>query len=43
MFSQIDCEGKRHVLFEEIIDNRNDGSEVKQQDDFITILDGNKL
>lgn len=42
MFAQVDDEGNRHVLFEEIVDHRTDGSEVKQQDAFITTHNGNK-
>ena len=42
MFDQVDGEGKTHVLFEYIIDHRNDKPEVKQQDAFIKILNGNK-
>ncbi len=42
MFAQVDDEGNRHVLFEEIVDHRTDGSEVKQQDAFLTTRNGNK-
>jgi hypothetical protein len=42
MFAQVDDEGNRHVLFEEIIDHRTDGTEVKQQDSFLTTRNGNK-
>jgi hypothetical protein len=42
MFAQVDEEGNRHVLFDEIIDHRTDGSEVKQQDAFITTRTGTK-
>jgi hypothetical protein len=42
MFAQVDDEGNRHVLFEEIVDHRTDGSEVKQQDAFITTRTGTK-
>ena len=35
IFSQFDGEGNRHILFEDIIDHRNDGSEVNNQDAFI--------
>jgi hypothetical protein len=42
MFAQVDDEGNRHVLFEEIIDHRTNGTEVKQQDAFLTTRDGNK-
>ena len=40
--SQVDIEGNRHVLFEDIIDNINYRSEVKQQDAFITAKHFNK-
>ena len=36
LFAQVDAEGNRHVLFDEIIDHRTDGKEVKQQDAFLT-------
>jgi hypothetical protein len=36
MFAQVDDEGNRHVLFKEIADHRTDGTEVKQQDAFVT-------
>jgi hypothetical protein len=42
MFAQTDMEGHRHVLFEEIVDHRTDGSELKQQDAFITTQTGTK-
>jgi hypothetical protein len=42
MFAQVDDEGNRHVLFEEIVDHRTDGSEIKQQDAFITTRTGTK-
>ena len=42
MFAQVDEEGNRHVLFQEISDHRTDGSEVKQQDAYITTRNGNK-
>jgi hypothetical protein len=42
MFAQVDDEGNRHVLFEEIIDHRTDGTEVKQQDAFLTTRNGNQ-
>jgi hypothetical protein len=42
MFAQVDDEGNRHVLFKEIIDHRTDGSELKQQDAFITTRSGTK-
>ena len=36
LFAQIDDEGNRHVLFEEITDYRTNGKQVLQQDAFIT-------
>jgi hypothetical protein len=42
MFAQVDAEGNRHVLFKEIIDHRTDGSELNQQDAFITTRSGTK-
>jgi hypothetical protein len=42
MFAQVDNEGNRHVLFNEIADHRTDGMEVKQQDAFVTACTGAK-
>jgi hypothetical protein len=42
MFAQADSEGNRHVPFQEIVDHRTDGSEVKQQDAFISTRSGTK-
>jgi hypothetical protein len=42
MFAQVDNEGNRHVLFNEIADHRTDGMEVKQQDAFVTARTGAK-
>jgi hypothetical protein len=42
MFAQVDDEGNWHVLLEEIVDHRTDGSEAKQQDAFITTRTGIK-
>jgi hypothetical protein len=42
MFAQVDDEANRHVLFDEIVDHQTDGSEVKQQDAFVTTSTGNK-
>ena len=36
MFAQVDKEGNRHIPFQEIVDYRVNGKEIKQQDDFIT-------
>jgi hypothetical protein len=40
LFAQVDAEGNCHVLFDEIIDHRTDGEEVKQQDAFLTTRSG---
>jgi hypothetical protein len=42
MFAQVDDEGNRHVLFDEIVDYRTDGTEIKQQEAFITNKSGTK-
>ena len=42
MFAQVDDEGNRHVLFEAIVDHQTDGTEVKQQDAFLTTRNGNQ-
>jgi hypothetical protein len=42
MFAQVDDKGNPHVLFEEIIDRRTNGTEVKQQNAFLTTCNGNK-
>ena len=42
MFAQVDEEGHRHVLMDEIIDHRTTGKQVLQQDAFITIRSGTK-
>ena len=36
MFAQVDEKGNRHILFQEIVDHRVGGKEIKQQDAFIT-------
>ncbi|KAI2511667.1 Reverse transcriptase (RNA-dependent DNA polymerase) [Fragilaria crotonensis] len=40
LFAQIDDEGNRHVLFQEIIDHRTNGKQTLQQDAFITTRTG---
>jgi hypothetical protein len=42
LFAQIDDEGNRHVLFEEIIDYRTNGKQVLQQDALITNRSGTR-
>ena len=40
MFAQVDEEGNRHVLFDEIIEHRTDGSEIKLDEQYITSSNG---
>lgn len=42
LFAQIDDEGNRHVLFQEIIDHRTNGKQLLQQDAFITTRTGTR-
>ena len=42
LFAQIDDEGNRHVLFEEITDHRTNGKQVLQQDAFIRTRTGTR-
>ena len=42
LFAQIDDEGNRHVLFEEIVDYRTNGKQVLQQDAFIINRSGTR-
>ena len=42
LFAQVDPEGNRHVLFDEIIDHRTDGSETKMEDSHITTKSGTR-
>ena len=42
MFAQVDEEGNRHVLFDEIVEYRCDGNQVKIQDAFSTNTRGVK-
>ena len=42
LFAQIDDDGSRQVLMNEIIDYRTNGTELKQQDAFITTKTGTK-
>ena len=42
MFDQVDGEVNRHVIFQEIVNHRYDGTEVKEQDAFITTRNGTK-
>ena len=40
LFAQVDEEGNRSVLFDEIVDVRTDGTQVLQQDAFVTTSSG---
>ena len=42
LFAQVDQDGQRFLLFNEIIDWRTDGSQIKSEDAFIRITNGNK-
>ena len=42
LFAQVDQDRQRFVLFDEIIDCRTDGSQIKSEDAFIHISNGNK-
>ena len=42
LFAQVDQDGQRFLLFDEIIDWRTDGSQIKSEDAFIHISNGNK-
>ena len=40
LFAQVDEEGNRSVLFDEIVDVRTDGTQVLQQDSFVITSSG---
>ena len=42
LFSQVDDDGNRQVLLDEIIDHRKNSKAVTQQDAFVTMRNGNK-
>ena len=42
MFAQVDEEGNRHILFQDIVDYRVNGKDIKQQDSFITTKTGTR-
>ena len=42
LFTQVDQDGQRFVLFDEIIDWQTDGSQIKSEDAFIHVSNGNK-
>ena len=42
LFAQVDAEGNHHGLFDEIADHRTDGTDIKQQDAFLTTRTGTR-
>ena len=40
MFDQVDEEGKRYVLFDQIIDHRTEATNIKRTNSFITSING---
>ena len=42
LFSQVDDEGNRHVLFDAIIDHRSDSTALQQKDALITSANGGR-
>ena len=42
LFSQIDAEGRRYILLDEIVDIRNDGSQLKEENAFVVSANGVK-
>ena len=42
MFAQVDAQGNRHALFDQIIDHRTDGTNIKLADSFITSNNGGR-
>jgi hypothetical protein len=42
LFLQVDDEGNRHVMLDEIIDHRTNGKEIKQQDAFVLTSSGTR-
>ena len=42
LFSQVNQDGQRFVLFNSIIDSRTDGTYIKEGDSFIYMPNGNK-
>ena len=42
LFSQVNQDGKRFLLFNAIIDSHNDGTQIKEGDYFIRMSNGNK-
>ena len=42
MFAQVDSEGNRHVMFDQILDHRTDGTELQLADAFIQSKSGGR-
>ena len=42
LLAQVDQDGQCFVLFDEVIDHRTDGTEIKEEDTFIHMANGNK-
>ena len=42
MFAQVDSEGNRHVMFDQLLDHRTDGTQVKLDDAFIHSKNGGR-
>ena len=42
LFAQVDAEGNHHGIFDEIVDHRTDGMEIKQQDTFLNTRTGTR-
>ena len=42
MFAQVDSEGNRHVIFDEIVDHRIDGTQIEQKEAFIQSKNGGR-
>ena len=42
LYAQVDSEGNRHALFDEIVAHRTNGKEVKMQDAFVITKSGTK-
>ena len=42
LFAQVNADGNRHILFDEIVDHHTDGTEIKQQDAFPTTKTGTR-
>ena len=42
LFAQVDAEGHRHIILDEIIGHRTTGDEVKQADAFVTTKSGQR-